>query len=89
MVPSVRPPIFDGAENQRLVNFVTRDARTRSLTWEAICLEMGQEWGYRGLQACLKAAWESIPQERLDGLIRSIPARLQAVIDAEEGATPC
>ena len=36
-----RPPIFDDAEKQRLVDFVTRDARTRRLTWEAICLEMG------------------------------------------------
>ena len=36
-----------------------------------------------GLEACLKAACESIPQERLDILIRSMPARLQAVIDAE------
>ena len=39
------------------------------------------------LEACLKAAWESIPQERLDSLIRSMPTRLQAVIDAEGGAT--
>ena len=40
------------------------------------------------LEACLKAVWESIPQERLESLIRSMPASLQAVIDAEGGATP-
>ena len=49
-------------------------------------------WGRVGdivvLEACLKGVWGSIPQERLDSLIRSMPARLQAVIDAEGGATP-
>ena len=40
------------------------------------------------LEACLKVVWESISQERLGSLIRSMPARLQAVIDAEGGATP-
>ena len=53
---------------------------------------VGETWGRVGdievLEACLKAAWESIPQERLDSLIRGMPARLQAVIDAEGGATP-
>ena len=34
------PPIFDNAKNQRLVNS-TRDTRTRPLTWEALCTEMG------------------------------------------------
>ena len=36
-----RPSIFDNAMNQRLANFITRDARTRPLTWEALCVEMG------------------------------------------------
>ena len=35
-----RPLIFDDVEKQRLVDFITRDARRRRLTWEAICLEM-------------------------------------------------
>ena len=35
-------------------------------------------------KACLKAVWESISQERLESLVRSMPARLQAVIDAGE-----
>jgi len=33
--------IFDGEEKARLEAFVTRDARTRRLSWEAIVLEMG------------------------------------------------
>jgi len=36
-----RPPIFDDAERARLEAFVTRDARTRRLSWEAIRQEMG------------------------------------------------
>ena len=55
-------------------------------------MELGGTWGRVGdievLEACLKAAWGSIPQERLDSLIRSTPARLQAAIDAEGGAMP-
>ena len=35
------PLIFNDAEKQRLVDFATRDVRTRCLAWEAICLEMG------------------------------------------------
>ena len=35
-----RPSIFDNAKNQQLVNF-TGDARTRPLTWEALCMETG------------------------------------------------
>lgn len=60
--------------------------------WMDMETELGETWGRVGdievLEACLKAAWESIPQERLDSLIRGMPARLQAVIDAEGGATP-
>jgi len=36
-----RPPIFDAEERARLEAFVTRDARTRRFSWEAICLELG------------------------------------------------
>ena len=35
-----RRPIFNEAERQRLEEFVTRDARTRRLGWDEICLEM-------------------------------------------------
>ncbi|KAI5854236.1 hypothetical protein BZA05DRAFT_435253 [Tricharina praecox] len=35
-----RPPIFDDEEKARLVAFITRDARTRSLSWEEVCVEM-------------------------------------------------
>lgn len=35
-----RPPIFDEAEKRRLEAFVTRDARTRRLSWDAIVIEL-------------------------------------------------
>ena len=67
-------PIFDDAEKQRFVDLLTRDARTRRLTWEAICMEMemelGEIWGRVGdievLEACLpvKAAWGSMTSHR-------------------------
>ena len=67
------PSIFGDAVKQRFVDLLTRDARTRRLAWEAICMEMemelGEIWGRVGdievLEACLKAAWGPIPQERM------------------------
>ena len=40
------------------------------------------------VEAAVKAAWDSITEERLEELIRSMPARLQAVIDADGHPTP-
>ena len=55
-------------------------------------VELGQIWGsvsdLEALEAAVKAAWNTISEERLDELIRSMPARLQAVIDADGHATP-
>jgi hypothetical protein len=55
-------------------------------------VELGQIWGRvsdpEALEAAVKAAWNSITEERLEGLIRSMPARLQAVIDADGHPTP-
>ena len=49
-------------------------------------MELGETWGRvvdkEVLEAFLKAFWEFIAQERLESLISSMPARLQAVIDA-------
>jgi hypothetical protein len=61
--------------------------------WMDLETELGEIWGRVGditmLEQCLKAAWETcISEERLEGLIRSMPARLQAVIDAGGAATP-
>jgi len=33
-------PIFDDEEKARLVASITRDSRTRRLSWETICIEM-------------------------------------------------
>jgi len=61
--------------------------------WMDMETELGEIWGRVGdveaLELCLKAAWERcISEERLEELIRSMPARLQAVIDADGGAIP-
>ena len=54
--------------------------------------ELGETWGQVGnietLQDVLRVVRENIPKERLSSLVQSMPARLQAVIDAEGGATP-
>ena len=53
--------------------------------------ELGETWGrisdIHVLEETLSRLWEAIPAERHDGLIRTILERLQAVIDAERGAT--
>jgi len=41
--------------------------------------------GYTRLREAVKAAWDAIPQSKLDELINSMPARMQAVIDAKGG----
>ncbi|KAF8538100.1 transposable element Tcb2 transposase, partial [Trichophaea hybrida] len=60
--------------------------------WMDMETELGETWGRIGdipiLEACLTAVWKAIPEERLEDLIRSIPQRSHAIIDAEGGATP-
>jgi transposase len=60
--------------------------------WLDLETELGETWGRIAttdfLEASLQATWERIADERLDGLIKSMPARLQAVIDAGGGAPP-
>ena len=60
--------------------------------WGDMEVEPGQFWGRASdlevLEAAAKAAWDSITEERLEELIRSMPARLQAVIDADGYPTP-
>ena len=56
--------------------------------WVDMETELGEAWGRVGdieaLEACLKAAWESIPPERLDSLTRSMPARLLLMLREEQ-----
>ena len=53
--------------------------------------ELGETWGRIGdmttLEIALNTIWQAIPNERLESIIRSMPGRLQAVIDADGGAT--
>ena len=55
--------------------------------WQDVDVELGQIWGkvsdMEALEAAVEVAWNTIPEERLEGLIRSRPALLQAVIDAD------
>jgi len=59
--------------------------------WLDMELELGEGWGQIGdipvLEAALQTVWQGIPGDRLQGLIHSMPQRLQAVIDAEGGPT--
>lgn len=60
--------------------------------WMDMETELGETWGRIGdvgtLEQVLEMVWKSIPEERLNSLISSMPSRLQAVIDAGGGATP-
>ena len=60
--------------------------------WGDMEAELGQIWGRVSdpevLEEAVKAAWDSITEERLEGLIRSMPTRLQSVIDADGHPTP-
>ena len=60
--------------------------------WGDMEVELGQIWGRvsdpEALEATVKATWDSITKERLEELIRSMAARLQAVIDADGHPTP-
>ena len=56
-------------------------------------VELGQIWGkvsdMEALEAAAEVAWNTIPEERLERLSRSMLACLQVVIDADGHATPC
>lgn len=55
-------------------------------------VELGQIWerasDVEALEAAVKAVWDTISEERSEEPIRSMPARLQAVIDAGRYPTP-
>ena len=52
---------------------------------------MDQIWGrvsdVDALEAAVKATWNTIPEERFEGLIRSMLACLQVLTDADGHAT--
>lgn len=54
--------------------------------WVWMECELGEIWGriedLEELKIAVKIVWDSIPESRLEELIRSMPERLQAVIDA-------
>ena len=47
----------------------------------------GKQRPYDGLHVIVKEAWESVTSEDLMNLIRTMPERCQAVLDAEGGPT--
>ena len=50
--------------------------------WQDVEVELGQIWGkvsdMEALEAAVEVAWNTIPEERLEGLIRSRPALIDA-----------
>ena len=52
---SGRPPIFDDAEKVRLIAFITRDARTRRMSWDEICYQMGYACSPRTVKAVVES----------------------------------
>ena len=60
--------------------------------WGDMEVELGQIWGrasdVEALEAAVKAVCDTISEERLEDLVRSMPARLQAVINANGYFTP-
>ena len=50
-------------------------------------IQMGSQISLQNLQGAILEAWESITLEDLPQLMESMPARCQAVIDAERGYT--
>ncbi|KAH0603088.1 uncharacterized protein H6S33_008092 [Morchella sextelata] len=60
--------------------------------WAEIETELGETIGrvndIEVLQIMIRNAWDSIPVDRLDSLVRSMPRRLAAVIAAGGHATP-
>lgn len=59
--------------------------------WADMETELGETWGridnLELMKEALKAVWDSITESRLEELIRSMPDRLQAIIDVEGAAT--
>ena len=55
--------------------------------WQDVEVELGQIWGrvsdLETLEAAVKATRNTITKERLEGLIRSMAARLRAVVGAD------
>ena len=60
--------------------------------WNDVEMELDYAWGrvidLDSLEAAVSGVWNTISEERLDGLTRSMPARLQAVIKAGGYITP-
>lgn len=62
------------------------DLNLAEALWKDMEIKLGRVWkgsDLEVLEAAVRAAWDKISVERLEGLIRSMPARLQAVIDAD------
>ena len=52
---SGRPELFTDAGKQELISFVTRDRRTRRLSWEEITAEMGNAGSPKTVQRVVQS----------------------------------
>lgn len=55
--------------------------------WIKRYFPQNEQLSYNQLREVVRAAWDTLPEAFLDGLINSMPARCQAVINAEDGHT--
>lgn len=67
------------------------DLNLIEMVWSIMECELGETWGriedLELMRNALKVVWDSITGDTLDRLVKSMPERLQAVIDAKGGPT--
>ena len=57
------------------------------IQWNYRDLDDGKQRSEDELRLIVKEAWDSVTSEQLTGLIKTMPARCEAVIDADGGYT--
>ena len=76
---SGRPVLFNDAEKQELISFVTRDRRTRRLSWEEITAEMGYACSPKTVQRVVQSLGyhKRIPRRKFNVRPDNRPRRVQ------------
>ena len=75
------PVSFNDAEKQELIDFVTRDQRTRCLSWEEITVEMGHACSVKAIQRVVQSMkyHKRVPWRKLNVRPDNRPRRAQWV----------
>ena len=76
---SGRPVSFNDAEKQELIDFVTRDRRTRRLSWEEITAEMGYACSAKTVQRVVQSMGyhKRVPRRKFNVRPDNRPRRVQ------------